>query len=58
MGQKQLFPMIREEVLRMLGGYLHCVQNADDLIVPPGCWPDSGLLGSLLLAKDAWEAKK
>ncbi|MBE5783102.1 MAG: ROK family protein [Clostridiales bacterium] len=58
MSQKQLFPMIREEVLRMLGGYLHCVENADDLIVPPACWPDSGLLGSVLLAKMALEEKK
>ena len=53
MGQKHLFPMIRKETLRLLNGYLCCVENLDDVIVPPACFPDSGLLGSLLLAKKA-----
>ena len=55
MGQKQLFPMIREETMRLLGGYLACVKDLSSLIVPPACFPDSGLLGSVLLAKKAWE---
>lgn len=53
MGQKHLFPIIRKETLRLLNGYLCCVENLDDVIVPPACFPDSGLLGSLLLAKKA-----
>lgn len=53
MGQQHLFPRIRQEFLRLLNGYIPCVKAADDLIVPPLCYPDSGLIGSLLLAKKA-----
>ena len=53
MGQKHLFPMIRQETMRLLGGYIACLENADDLIVPPACYPDSGLIGALLLAEEA-----
>ncbi len=52
MGQKQLFPMIRKELMQLLNGYIPCVQNGENLIVPPACYPDSGLIGSLLLAKN------
>ncbi|MBR1585015.1 MAG: ROK family protein [Clostridia bacterium] len=55
MGQKHLFPMIRRETERLLGGYLAPVKDLDQLIVPPACFPDSGLIGSLLLAKRAAE---
>jgi len=55
MGQSHLFPMVRKEVMDMLGGYIHCLKDADDLIVPPACFPDSGLLGSGLLAKKGME---
>ena len=51
MNQSFLFPMIRRETLWLLGGYIACVDNLDSLIVSPACFPDSGLLGSLLLAK-------
>ena len=57
MGQKHLFPMIHKETMRLLGGYLSCVSDVSDLIVPPACFPDSGLIGSLLLAKKALEQK-
>lgn len=53
MGQKHLFPMIRKEFLSLLNGYIPCVQDAERMIVPPMCYPDSGLLGSVLLAKKA-----
>lgn len=56
MGQKQLYPMIREETARLLNGYLPCADRLDDLIVPPLCYPDSGLMGALLLAKNAASA--
>lgn len=55
MGQSHLFPMVRQEVMDMLAGYIHCLKDADDLIVPPACFPDSGLLGSGLLAKKGME---
>lgn len=55
MGQTQLFPLIRRETERLLGGYLPPVRDTEKLIVPPSCYPDSGLIGSLLLAKRAGE---
>ena len=57
MGQRHLFPLVRRETERLLNGYLAPVQETDSLIVPPGCWPDSGLIGALLLAKQAAEAR-
>lgn len=53
MGQSHLFPMIRKETLRLLGGYLSCVTDIDSLIVPPQCAPNSGILGAALLARQA-----
>lgn len=58
MGQKQMLPLIRKETERLLGGYLSCVQDLDALIVSPQCYPDSGLLGAVLLAKNAWREKE
>ena len=46
---------IRRETERLLGGYLPPVRDTEKLIVPPSCYPDSGLIGSLLLAKRAGE---
>lgn len=53
MGQKQLFPMVRAETKRLLNGYLSGLEDFDALIVPPDCYPDSGLMGALLLAQGA-----
>jgi len=58
MGQSHLFPMIHKETEQLLGGYLSCIKDVSSLIVPPSCYPDSGLIGSLLLAKKAWEANQ
>lgn len=52
MGQSHLFPLIRKELMRLLNGYIPCVQDGENLIVPPACYPDSGLIGALLLAKN------
>lgn len=52
MSQGHLFPLIRKEFLRLLHGYIACVEEAESLIVPPVCWPDSGLIGAVLLAKN------
>ncbi len=53
MHQEKLFPLIREETARLINGYLPFAEKLDDLIVPPLCYPDSGLIGALLLAKRA-----
>lgn len=52
MHQTQLFPMIRAEVQRLLGGYVQhewILQDIDNYIVPPGLGDNAGGVGSLLL---------
>lgn len=56
MARASLFPLIRRETARLLGGYLPFAENTDALIVPPALYPDSGLTGALLLAKGALES--
>lgn len=56
MHQAQLFPMIREEVQRMLNGYLQTwevLQDIDNYIVPPGLGDKAGMLGAMVLAQQA-----
>lgn len=53
-----LFPMIRRETQRLLGGYVQTEQvltGIDDYIVPPALFPVSGLYGSYLLGRQALE---
>ncbi len=53
MEQKQLFPMVREQVLEQLGSYLDVpaiTQNIDSYIVPPGLGSHAGLAGAFALA--------
>ena len=52
MHQRQLFPMIRDEVQRLLNGYVShdaLRQGIGDYIVPPGLGDDAGLAGALAL---------
>jgi fructokinase len=53
MHQKQLFPMIRSQVLRLLNGYIKTPQltNPDEYIVPASLKDNQGILGCLELAK-------
>ncbi len=53
MSRRHLFPMVQKETMALLGGYVACLKDAEEMIVPPACWPDSGLLGALLLARKA-----
>ncbi|MGE6754747.1 ROK family protein [Rossellomorea sp. NPDC071047] len=53
MNQKQLFPLIREQVVNLLGGYVHhkqILEEIDSYIVPPGLGDNAGLVGALGLA--------
>ena len=54
MSQTHLFPMVRKKTAELLNGYLQSPNalNLDDTIVPPQCFPVSGLIGSLLLAME------
>jgi fructokinase len=54
MQQKQLFPIIIENVVNMLNGYIqheNLLTNIEDYIVPPELGDNAGLCGALALAK-------
>jgi fructokinase len=54
MRQQQLFPMIRQELLRRLQGYIQAQEILEDVysfIVPPGLGERSGVAGALVLAE-------
>jgi fructokinase len=54
MQQKQLFPIIIENVVNLLNGYIqheNLLVNIDDYIVPPELGDNAGLCGALALAK-------
>ena len=56
MRQRQLFPLIRSEVHRLLGGYLAAeeLKDMDTYIVPESLIGDQGILGSLCLGAAEW----
>ncbi|MFX3635284.1 MAG: ROK family protein [Candidatus Pristimantibacillus sp.] len=52
MHQKQLFPMIHDEVRKQLNGYVSAkaiIEDINSYIVPPGLGDNAGLCGSLAL---------
>lgn len=53
MQQRQLFPLIRDNVARMLGGYLQAeaLRHMEDYIVPSALEGRQGILGCLELAR-------
>ena len=53
--QGQLFPMIREKVREMIGGYLNTPELADldNYIVPASLHDDQGIMGCIKLGLDA-----
>ena len=56
MQQMHLFPLIRKEVQRLLGGYVQheaIIQAIDDYIIPPGLDTQSGIIGAFQLAERA-----
>ncbi|MCU0485457.1 MAG: ROK family protein [Anaerolineales bacterium] len=59
MDQHQLFPKIRQELLRLLNGYVSApeiLQGIDSYIVPPGLGSKAGLSGAFALAMLARES--
>ncbi|MFB4212101.1 ROK family protein [Shouchella sp. JSM 1781072] len=52
MKQKQLYALIREELVQQLNGYMD-IGNPDDYVVPPGLHEHAGIEGALLLARQA-----
>lgn len=58
MHQRQLFPMIRDNVQRLLNGYLQVDQVGSQIgeyIVPPELGDRAGVLGAIALAEAAFE---
>ena len=56
MRQKQLFPLIRQELIEKLKGYIQSPEllgNIGAFVVPPGLGEHSGVAGALVLAKQA-----
>ena len=60
MGRSSLYPLVRRKANELLGGYLAIPtpEEMDAFIVPPALWPDSGLIGGALLAKEACDAAR
>jgi fructokinase len=55
MQQEQLFPMIRNETVRLLNGYIQSrliLEKMDEFIVPPGLGNRAGMLGCIALAME------
>lgn len=56
MKQAHLFPLIRQEVQRLLNGYVQAAEILTDIdryIVPPALGGQAGVLGALVLAQEA-----
>ncbi len=56
MEQKHLFPMIRQETIASLNGYVQhsaILEKIDTFIVPPGLGNKAGMLGAIVLAQQA-----
>ncbi len=55
MHRELLYPLVRKQVTALLGGYLAspALLDMDSYIVAPALYPDSGLVGGALLAKQA-----
>ena len=58
MHQSSLYARIRTHLTALLGGYLSspALQDMDSFITAPALYPDSGLIGGALLARQALEA--
>jgi fructokinase len=60
MKQTQLFSMLRKNVVQVLGGYVQADEirkNIDHYIVPPVLGTQSGILGAIVLAMEAFDLK-
>jgi fructokinase len=57
MNQPHLFPLVRQELVRILNGYIQVKEltdGLDEFVVPPKLGSRAGVLGSLVLAEQAY----
>jgi len=55
MSNPQLYPLIRQEILRQNNGYLDLLSDpavVEAFVVPPGLKDEAGLIGALMMARD------
>ena len=61
MHQRHLFPLIRQEVQRLLNGYVQSpriIEKIDEFIVPPGLGDRAGVSGAIALAEQSRKETK
>ncbi|GIP33160.1 ROK family protein [Paenibacillus sp. J2TS4] len=61
MKQQQLFPLIRQKLIRLLNGYVQqeaILDAAENYIVPPALGDNAGLCGALALAAEAYSEER
>ncbi|MGL5098610.1 MAG: ROK family protein [Fusobacteriaceae bacterium] len=61
MKQKQIFPLIRKNLLEMLNGYVpkeDILSEIENFVVPPGLGDNAGICGALALGRMALEREK
>lgn len=60
MHQDRLFPLIRDKVTQMLGGYIRTkeLEDMENYIVPASLQDDQGIMGCLELARREYEAQQ
>lgn len=55
MHQKQLFPLIHKKLAGLINGYVELPESLSEYIAAPGLGNDAGIIGAILLGKQAYE---
>ena len=61
MRQASLFEIIREDLARLLNGYVQAkelMENINQYVIPPRLGNRSGILGAVVLAEDAYQKQE
>ena len=60
MHQESLFPLIRKKVVEIMNGYIQTslLEDIDNYIVPSSLHDDQGILGGLVLARNALKEER
>ena len=61
MKQSPLFPLVHQQVIELLNGYVlfpEITDRIEEYIVPPALGDDAGIIGAFMLAKQALKTAK